>query len=191
MKAMVMDGFESGGGTAQADYKAVEDELKSCGCEIESFRLRDLTIADCAGDFLCWMKTPGTCVVDDDNRKIARTMVNSDLHVVLTHITFGCYSSTLKKALDHLVQNINPFFRKFQGEVHHEPRYDRYPRYLAVGVLPQSDKESERIFQTLVHRNSINMYTPAYKAGVLYEHQSPDEMRQRIRGYLGEVGVRQ
>lgn len=31
----------------------------------------------------------------------------------------------------------------------YQPRYERYPRLMDIGVLPQADKESERIFTIL------------------------------------------
>jgi len=49
------------------------------------------------GCFGCWNKTPGTCVMKDDSAKIAKAVVNSDLLIFLTPITFGGYSSELKK----------------------------------------------------------------------------------------------
>lgn len=52
---------------------------------------------------------------------------------------------------------------KIEGEVHHKPRYERYPRLMGVGVLPQPDEESERIFTTLVSRNAINLHALAHE----------------------------
>jgi multimeric flavodoxin WrbA len=161
--------------------------LQDSGWEVQEFLLPDIQIADCLGDFKCWTRYPGTCAIEDANRDIARAVVQSDLVIYLTPVTFGGYSSELKKAVDHLIQNISPFFTKVQGETHHEARYKRYPRFLALGLLPQADAEGEGIFKFLIHRNAINMYAPAYVSGFLYAHQGPEEVCQTVRGLLAAV----
>ena len=56
---------------------------------VEHILLRDKKIGNCAGDFFCWVRSPGACNVDDDNREIANCIANSDLVVYLTPVTFG------------------------------------------------------------------------------------------------------
>ena len=51
--------------------------------------LSEQEIGNCAGDFVCWIRSPGICNVDDDNRAIAEDTVASDLVVYLTPVTFG------------------------------------------------------------------------------------------------------
>ena len=80
------------------------------------FLLRDKKIGNCAGDFFCWIRDPGICNVDDDNREIANSIANSDLMVYITPVTFGGYSSTLKKMVDHQIQNVLPFFEQVNGD---------------------------------------------------------------------------
>jgi hypothetical protein len=101
-------------------------------------------------------------------------------------VTFGGYSSELKKAVDRLIPLNSPFFKKISGEVHHKPRYGRYPRILAIGSLPGRDAESEQIFRTLVRQNAINFHSPASGAGFLYSTQTPQEMRETIHKLLSE-----
>jgi hypothetical protein len=59
------------------------------------------------------------------------------------------------------------------GEVHHRPRYDRYPAWLALGTLPQPDAEQTALFARLVERNAVNMNNPAYGAQVVIGDESP------------------
>jgi multimeric flavodoxin WrbA len=55
----------------------------------EMITLRERRIGNCAGDFFCWVRSPGICTVDDDNRVIASKVARSDLEVYLTPVTFG------------------------------------------------------------------------------------------------------
>ena len=133
---------------------------------------------------------PGVCLIDDAAREVSRKMVGSDLVVYFTPITFGGYSSELKKALDRSIGLISPFFTRINGEVHHQKRYAHAPKLIGVGVLPQSDEESERIFKTLIGRNAINMHNPAHAACVVYQDQSETEIQGVIEATLGDLGVR-
>ena len=108
-------------------------QLQARGWGAETIVLREQKIGNCAGDFFCWVRSPGVCNVDDDNRVIAAKVVRSDLVIYLTPVTFGGYSSALKRMVDHQIQNISPFFTAIDGEIHHQPRYAAYPDLLVIG----------------------------------------------------------
>jgi multimeric flavodoxin WrbA len=167
----------------------VAQELGDAGGVVDAIPLRETDIAYCRGCFGCWIQTPGLCIVDDAARDIARRHIQSDLVIYLTPVTFGGYSSELKKAVDRLIPNLSPFFTRIDGETHHKRRYARYPRLVAVGVLDEPDEESERLFKTLVSHNAINMHAPTHAAGVLHTGQGPEEMRAAIRALLAAVEV--
>lgn len=179
MRAVILNG-------ALSDDKicaAVEGELASAlaglGWEVERIRLRDLTIAYCKGCFGCWVKTPGVCPTRDDAGVVTRSFVRSDLAVLLTPVVFGGYSSELKKALDRSAGILLPFFMRINGEVHHKPRYQRYPALLAIGLEDRPDEIEERVFAALVGRNAINFHAPAHDVTFVRRGDAPD-VRRRI-----------
>lgn len=150
----------------------IEDELvallRDKGTRVRSYTLRDLPLAHCQGCFECWTRTPGLCKTDGDaGHEIAAALIRSDLTAVLTPITFGGYSSEIKKALDRVICLVSPFFRRIDGEVHHRRRYGRYPGLVGVGVLWEPDQEQERIFRTLLARNARNLGAPVHAACIL------------------------
>ena len=159
MKAVILNGSEKGDAAIDGVHEIFVDELEGQGWEVEPLILHEMEIRHCVGCFGCWVQTPGVCVINDAGRDVAKAVIQSDLVVYLTPVTFGGYSSQLKKALDRSICLVTPFFTKVNGEIHHEPRYERYPRIMGVGVLPQADEESERIFTTLIGRNAINAHT--------------------------------
>ncbi len=191
MKAVILNGSGKEGEELESIYNIIVNELIGIEWEIESFILRDLKIAYCLGCFECWVKTPGVCRLNDDGREIARQFIQSDLSILFTPVTFGGYSAELKKALDRIICLILPFFMKTHGEIHHKPRYERYPRLMVVGVLPQADEESERIFKTLVNRNALNLNPPAHVGGIVLSSQDVEEIRTEIQSFLAAVGVMQ
>jgi hypothetical protein len=163
---------------------ALADALASGGWAATPFVLRDLAIADCTGCLGCWIRTPGLCVIRDAAGDIARALVNSRLVAFLTPVTFGGYSSELKKALDRSICLAQPFFRRVRGEVHHVPRYDWRPALLAIGTLPAPDPAGEPLFAALVARNAANLNSASHAAGIVYDTDAPEAVREKIRGWL-------
>jgi hypothetical protein len=187
VKAVILDGSREGDDALNAAHQVIFDELTGDGWDVETFILRELAISYCRGCFECWVHTPGVCVSTGAGRDVPRAVIQSDLTVLLTPVTFGGYSSPLKKAVDHLIGLVSPFFLRIDGETHHKTRYAKYPRLLGVGVMPEADAESERIFTTLVERNAINMHSPAHAAGVVLGRSEDPEIRADVRSLLAAV----
>ena len=188
MKATVLNGMQDGDDVTAKVNDTLLGLLQGKGWETDPFTLHEMDIKPCAGCFGCWVRTPGQCVSHDSD-DIARSVIQSDLLVYLTPVTFGGYSSELKKAVDHLIFTNLPFFRTVEGETHHQPRYDRSPNLLAIGVLPEHDADSERIFATLVERNAINMFAPAWAARIITHEQANGMLGQELASLLSKVEV--
>ena len=139
------------------------------------------------GDFLCWFKSPGKCHVADDQLEISRKFIESDLVIFLTPITFGGYSSTLKKMVDHMIQNTLPFFATHGGEIHHLQRYERYPDVLTIGWQSEPDEQGASIFRHLAWRNSINFYAKVHGCGILSGNQEDRVMEAQLHRLLDQM----
>jgi hypothetical protein len=184
VKATILNGALPGDTFVDDVGAALQDILQTEGWIITPWNLRDQKVAYCLGCFECWTKTPGLCRIDDVGRDIARSVIHSDLAIYLTPITFGGYSSELKKAVDRIICLISPFFMRIDGEVHHRARYTRYPALLGVGVLPAPHPDQEQIFHTLIGRNAINLHAPEHHSVVLYRDQEPAAATTIVRGAL-------
>ncbi|MHB8880821.1 MAG: flavodoxin family protein [Thermodesulfovibrionales bacterium] len=181
MKALLLDGAHAGDKTLESARMILSDKLRAKGWTVEGVTLRDTKIAQCIGCFGCWVKTPGKCFMNDTGNDIARSIVQSDLLLLLTPITFGGYSSELKKALDRVICIVLPFFARIRGEVHHKPRYQRYPALVAIGGLPAVDEECEGIFRSLVSRNAVNFFSPLHEVEMVYDWQTPDDIMMTLK----------
>jgi len=157
--------------------ETVADLLRARGWTADIQAVRTRRVQPCNGCFACWVATPGICIIDDAGRDIARRVAQSDLAVFVTPVTFGGYSSVLKNAVDRLIPLTLPYFKRINGEVHHVPRYERYPRLLAVGVTEEGCEDAKDVFRRVVERNSINLHSPKYAA--CFVHPT-DENRDAI-----------
>jgi multimeric flavodoxin WrbA len=187
MNAILLDGSKEDGDTGERVRTALAAELQTQGWDVEHIVLREKKIGPCAGDFFCWIRSPGVCNVDDDNRGIAASIVASDLMVYLTPVTFGGYSSALKRMVDHQIQNVSPFFAKIEGETHHHKRYQKNPDLLAVGWIDAPDERSETVFRHLVQRNALNFYAQNSVSGVVVAGQTDGEIQASAQKWLNEL----
>ncbi|NTW83379.1 MAG: NADPH-dependent FMN reductase [Chlorobiaceae bacterium] len=184
MKILILDGSPSGDATGVRIAGNLVDLLAASGHQAEHVVLRDKTIANCNGCFQCWLKTPGICAIDDDNRDLVAKYIQSDIAIALTPLTFGAFSPELKKFADHLIQTISPFFCKVNGETHHRQRYERYPGFISIGWLQGPDDTQERIFRHLFYRNTINFYTEKDACGILYSTMGDQKIRENLNELL-------
>ena len=189
MKVLILHGERKGESVLSSAHEIIVNALSLNGWQAETIILREKKIARCTGCFGCWTKTPGVCVIDDFGREVAGKAIQSDLIICLTPITFGGYSSELKKAVDRFsCPMLLPFFTTIDGEVHHKARYKPLPALIGVGVLPCPEEQTERIFTELVEKNAINLHCPVSRSAVYYSSQNPEQIREGVRSLLWNMG---
>jgi len=185
MKILILDGFPADKST---QLQPMLDKALA-GMEFEHIRLSETDIAWCKGCFQCWLITPGECIHKDSGNDVASKFIKSDLAILLSPVTFGSYSSELKKAMDRFVGNLSGLFTKYKGETHHVKRYSKYPAMAVLGVQPTEDAEGATIFRELAYRNSLNFYPESFISHVFMEDANPDTTRSELASILKQVGV--
>jgi len=180
MKTLILDGSHANDPHAVNITNALHKYLP----DAETIIVREQIISNCAGDFFCWVRNPGICNTNDDNRIIAEKIMQSELVIYLTPGTFGGYSSELKRMVDHQIQNILPFFANINGEVHHQKRYNQYPNTLTIGWMDESNAQAEAVFRHLVHRNAINMYAKTSVCGLVIGDQPEADLDSQAKLWL-------
>lgn len=186
MKALILNGAVALRDMADAVEGELAAQLATRGHFVTRHDLAALEIPDCKGDFGCWTVTPGVCVQPGPHRDVARDLIQSDVVAWLTPVTFGGYSSALKRLLDHCIPLVSPWFAKVDGETHHVPRYERFPSLLAVGLIERPEASAARVFGRLVCRNALNMYAPRFASPVVTRGELP-ELGIRVASWLDEL----
>ncbi len=189
MDALILNGIESVSTTSIDLIEAIKTELDERKIRCNVIDLKDYEIAHCRGCFDCWVKTPGECIIDDFSRDVAKMVIQSNLVFYLTPVTFGGYSSTLKKVLDRIICLVLPYFTKVEGEYHHKKRYEIYPRLIGIGTLENQDDRKEHLFKTLITRNALNMHSLSHASDIVYNEQESDVIRTMVDNLLVEVEV--
>jgi multimeric flavodoxin WrbA len=184
---LILDGSREDDMEARIARDSVLNELEKVGIKSSCYVLRDQEIASCTGCFKCWTKTPGVCAINDAQRRIDTDMVKSDMLVLITPVTFGGYSSTLKKGMDRLIPILLPYFEKIDGETHHPIRRGKGWDVFGVGTIPKRDGGKERLFQELMERNSINMQSKRKASCIVLKGSSEDDVQDAVVGELRKV----
>jgi multimeric flavodoxin WrbA len=132
--------------------------IEDRGPSVTQVDLRDLKIRYCIGCFGCWVKTPGVCSSNDDSCEMRRAVIHSDFTLWAAPLRMGFPTATLKMALDKSIPLIHPYMMVDQGEAHHLPRYDRYPRVgLLLGPEPDTDSHDLEIIADIFSRTALNL----------------------------------
>ena len=186
MKNVIFNGAKEGDLTIKAIENAVVDQLTTKGWAVEPIELRNMQIAACVGCLGCWVKTPGTCVINDDGRETTRKAIQSDLMIWLTPVTFGGYSSELKKAIDHMLPIMLPYFESYHGQIFHKMRYKKSPNLLVIGVQ-EPGVDYEETFMALVGRNQLSFRFPTCAASVFQRDRNPETIPGFVEQQLRKV----
>ena len=117
------------------------------GAEVEEIFLTDQTIAPCKGCFTCWMKTPGSCVIQDDQQNLQKKFLSSDIVILASPLYVDNVSGLLKNFMDRLIPIVDPHIEEDEtGECRHVKRYKKYPKLV---VLSNSGFPEQSHFQVL------------------------------------------
>ncbi|MHA1201124.1 MAG: flavodoxin family protein [Candidatus Heimdallarchaeaceae archaeon] len=191
MNALIFNGALKGKNQLSTFQEILEEELENIGINPESIILNEVEIKSCIGCFKCWDTTPGICsgVKGDTAEEIKKKVVNCDLIVFLTPLTFGGYSSEIKKIVERMLGILQPGVTMKTGRSHHLKRYDRYPSILAIATTNKVNQEESKIFKHLMDRHSFNFYPPSHITEVFDISEDKTVVRERIEQLITELEV--
>ncbi|HCM24730.1 MAG TPA: hypothetical protein DHW78_10465 [Ruminococcaceae bacterium] len=112
--------------------------------------------APCQGCFRCWLKNAGYCVIGDSLQHVGAIIGASDKITIISKITYGGYSSRVKRVLDRSISTSLPLFTYRGWRTHHMKRYHQNQSldvYL-YGRCSDKEKETAREF---IEMNRINL----------------------------------
>jgi len=188
MNVLILNGSRNDMAHSMRVNKILEGSFSELSFDTETILLRNIKdLKHCVGCFGCWEKTPGICVYDGPHRDINRKIINCDILVYLTPLTFGGYSSEIKKMIEFQLGLLLPDMKIIKGETHHKKRYKKYPSVLAIAVSSEGDKEEEDMFQKLIDRHALNWYPPKHKALIVYESEDDTAIKIKLNNALQEM----
>lgn len=124
-------------------------------------------IHPCCGCFKCWTKTPGKCIINDSYTKMPKYILQNNVLVIITKIYYGCYSPYIKNVIDRSIGILLPFFQVVNKEIHHTPRYNKFPKFVVIGYGNDITPYEKATFKALIKANSLNLNFKDYKTFIV------------------------
>lgn len=119
-------------GTTYILQKAFLEGAREAGALIEEVFLNKRDIKACRGCFGCWIKTPGKCIIKDDQAELLEKCLWSDLIVLGTPLYIDGMTAQCKTFLDRLIPLAQPDFILENDHCRHPARLDRPWKLLLV-----------------------------------------------------------
>lgn len=181
MKTVILDGMHEETNISQALRERFATKDSSYHV------LREHNILACKSCGACGHKTPGECAFPDDMTDILRNVANCGVIVMLTPITFGGYSSHLKKAVDKFMVLGEAMYMVKKGHLLHPMRYG-HKKIIAIGVETEQIDGQAACFDQLVAHNAFNMEC-TYKTAFVNLQDSTAQINETIETIKSEVAL--
>ncbi|MCD4743529.1 MAG: NAD(P)H-dependent oxidoreductase [Desulfobacteraceae bacterium] len=183
-KIVIIDGSGNEDNDLTSPLAVLIDLLTQDKADVKCYNLKKIKLAHCIGCFGCWIKTPGICMMPDEGKQIIQAIIQSEMTILFSPVTFGGYSSALKIIVDRFIPLILPYFGKYYGETHHLPRYSHYPRLVGIGIQRYHSEAEAKLFKTLVGRHAINFHAPSYSADVFNIEEDNGTLRSQFESVI-------
>jgi multimeric flavodoxin WrbA len=134
--------------------------------------------AHCQGCFRCWVKTPGTCFINDGLKHIGAFIGKSNEMVIISKNCYGGYSESVKRAMDRGISALLPFFTWRDRVIHHICRYKSAKKCLTVILYGNFTDLEKEAATGIVERNRSNI---GYKEARLVTVEKPGDLKGMIK----------
>lgn len=136
----------------QSTGKRVFELMKSKGIDVEYISTVGLNVKPCYSCGGCSTKTHGKCVINDDMDAILRKLIRTDKLVLISPVTWGSYSSDIKKVFDRSSILGDAYYYAKKGELVKGMR-SNIKQLFAIGVKANCREEEKEVFHKLIYEN--------------------------------------
>jgi multimeric flavodoxin WrbA len=98
------------------------DGMREAGAVVELFYTKKIKANPCQGDYVCWLKTPGRCIQNDDMQMLLPKLARADIWVFATPVYFDGISGAMKNIVERMLPLVEPTFELRDGHCRHPRR---------------------------------------------------------------------
>lgn len=149
------------------------DLLQEQRCSVSVFDLNRMDVRSCLGCYVCNIKTPGVCIIKDDQASILHAFVNSDRIVVIAPVVQGFMSGRTKSFIDRLYPMELPFIKIRSGIFTHDPRYEFNPDF---GFILH--KETDTDAEDLEIMRDVNRFIGNFYGGFAFQRTTEESVKE-------------
>lgn len=133
---------------------------RKAGAETENYFLAEYDIKPCRGEFNCWLKTPGQCMIKDDMAELRQKMKDNDIIVFATPLYVDNVTGIMKNFMDRMVAEGDPHMEKDEnGECRHVLDDRKIPKFMVISNCGYPEQSHFQVLQLLFKRIARNFHT--------------------------------
>ena len=190
MNSLILNGLTK----ESSYYQSLKDNLIKLlagkNNHIDWIDLIEKDIEYCNGCGYCNMKKPGICAKNDDMKEIFPLMAKAEVLIFISPISFGCYNSQLKKAVDRYSVMGLPTYTVYKGELHHPARYNNPCYFMSIGILDEPNKDMENTFKLVSNRNATCFFADKHETLIFNNFIEENEIKNKITNGIKTLEVR-
>lgn len=130
-------------------------ELSLKGTRVEYISLEGVSVKPCVSCGGCTYKTYGRCVTRDDGDWILPKVIGADVLLFVTPITFGSYSSKIKRVMDKFGLIMDRHYFMENGELVKGGMQGRRFKFYVLGIQENCIDAEIEAFKQLHYENLI------------------------------------
>lgn len=133
MNILVVNGSPLGKkGNTYILQEAFVKGAKKANASVEEIFLNKKKIKPCLGCYTCWIRTPGKCIIKDDQSKILEKFEWADTFVLATPLYVDGMTAQTKTFIDRLLPMTRPDFVLIDGHCRHPPFGNRAGKFVLI-----------------------------------------------------------
>lgn len=189
MKSLILNSIEPDSRFYDHIKYILKSYLSKLNYKEKFIDLHKKKIEYCIGCSYCCEREPGICIKKDDMQDIYPEMVNSNLFVFVTTVTFGGINSELKKVIDRISPLFLPTYTLHRGELHHPLRYPGPQTLLSIGILQGNYPAQKKTFKLVMNRLKTAFFVQKSGMSIIQENWKNDQISEKIKMGFNEMGL--
>ncbi len=130
-------------------------ELSLKTVKSEYISLEGIQVKPCINCGGCTYKTFGKCISRDDGDWIFPKVIGADILIFVTPITFGCYSSKIKRVMDKFGLIMDRHYFMENGELVKGGMQGKQFKFYVLGIRENCIDDEVEVFKKLHYENLI------------------------------------
>ena len=128
--------------------------LRAAATECQVIHTEQKNIRPCIGCTYCWLKTPGTCVIQDDYQELLQAYLDYETVIYIGGTALGFIDHKVKNLLDRILPLATMLTCFKGGQMRHVPRYPN--KRFRFGLLYRGDADGAYLNRWM-ERVAINL----------------------------------
>ncbi len=130
--------------------------MEEAGADVTVLYAKQLDVAPCRGEFHCWYRKPGECIIEDGMRTVYEALKTADTLVIATPV-YAPLPGELQNVLNRLMPVIEPVIRIRDGRMRARcHREIALKRVLAVTTGGWWEKENSDVVLHIIREMAMN-----------------------------------